>query len=44
MSTAKLGEVERQLGAIKGEARADRARAHVMELTRQVKLASIEAL
>ena len=39
-----LGEIERQLGALKGDGRVDRARAYVKEQIRKIKVASIEAI
>lgn len=43
-ATAKLGEVEKQLAALKGNGRADRARAYVKEQIRRLKLASLDAI
>ncbi len=43
-AAAKLAEVERQLVAVAGHARADRARGYVREQLRRLKLASIEAV
>lgn len=43
-ATAKLSEVARQLNALDGDPRADRARAYVREQVRRVKVASIEAI
>ncbi len=43
-ATAKLGEIDKQLGVLKGNGRAERARAYVKEQIRQIKLASIEAI
>jgi MoxR-like ATPase len=43
-ATAKLGEIDRQLGALKGNGRLDRARGYVREQVRKIKLASIEAI
>jgi MoxR-like ATPase len=43
-ATAKLGEIDKQLGVLKGNGRADRARTYVKEQVRQIKLASIEAI
>jgi MoxR-like ATPase len=43
-ATAKLGEIDKQLGTLKGNGRLDRARAYVRDQIRRVKLASIEAV
>lgn len=43
-ATAKLGEIERQLAALKGDGRVERARAYVREQVRKIKVASIEAI
>jgi MoxR-like ATPase len=43
-TAAKLAEIEKQLAALKGDGRLDRARAHVREQVKRIKLASIEAL
>ena len=43
-ATAKLGEIERQLGSLKGDGRVERARAYVKEQVRKIKVASIEAI
>jgi MoxR-like ATPase len=43
-ATAKLGEIDRQLAALKGDARLDRARAYVKDQIKRIKLASIEAV
>lgn len=43
-ATAKLGEIERQLGTLKGDGRVERARAYVKEQVRKIKVASIEAI
>jgi MoxR-like ATPase len=43
-ATAKLQEIDRQLAALKGDGRVERARAYVREQIKKVKLASIEAL
>jgi MoxR-like ATPase len=43
-ATAKLSEISRQLNALDGDPRADRARAYVREQVKRVKLASIEAI
>src|SRR4051794_8075974 len=43
-AAAKLGEIERQLAALKGDGRVDRARAYVKEQVRKIKVASIEAI
>jgi MoxR-like ATPase len=43
-AAAKLSEIDRQLGALKGNGRLERARAYVKEQVRRIKLASIEAI
>lgn len=43
-ATAKLGEIERQLGTLKGDGRVERARSYVKEQIRKIKVASIEAI
>ena len=43
-ATAKLQEIDRQLGALKGDGRLERARAYVREQIKRIKLASIEAI
>lgn len=43
-AAAKLGEVQRQLAALKGGGRLEAARAHVREQLRRLRLASIEAV
>ena len=43
-AAAKLGEIDRQLSALAGDARADRARAHVRDQLTALKLASIAAV
>jgi MoxR-like ATPase len=43
-AAAKLAEIDRQLGALKGDGRLERARAHVREQIKQIRLASIEAI
>jgi MoxR-like ATPase len=43
-ATAKLGEIDRQLGALKGNGRVERARSYVKEQIRKIKVASIEAI
>jgi MoxR-like ATPase len=43
-ATAKLSEIDRQLGTLKGNGRVDRARAYVREQVRRIKVASIEAI
>jgi len=43
-ATAKLGEIEKTLGSLKGNGRAERARAYVREQIRKLKIASIEAI
>jgi len=43
-ATAKLQEIDKQLGALKAEPRVEKARAYVREQVKRIKLASIEAL
>jgi MoxR-like ATPase len=43
-AAAKLAEIDRQLGALKGNGRLERARAYVRDQLRRIKLASIEAI
>jgi MoxR-like ATPase len=43
-ATAKLGEIERQLGTLKGDGCVERARAYVKDQIRKIKVASIEAI
>jgi MoxR-like ATPase len=43
-ATAKLAEIDRQLGTLKGNGRVDRARAYVREQVRKIKVGSIEAI
>ena len=43
-ATAKLGEIERQLGTLRGNDRVERARVYVREVIRKIKVASIEAI
>lgn len=43
-ATAKLGEIDRQLGSLKGNGRVARARSYVKEQVRKIKVASIEAI
>jgi MoxR-like ATPase len=43
-ATAKLSEIDRQLGSLKGNGRVERARAYVKEQVRKIKVASIEAI
>ena len=43
-ATAKLGEIEKTLASLKGNDRAERARAYVREQVRKLKIASIEAI
>jgi hypothetical protein len=43
-AAAKLADIDKQLGALKGDGRLDRARAHVKDQVRKLKLASIEAI
>jgi MoxR-like ATPase len=43
-AAAKLSEIERKLAAVGKDARAEKARAHVREQARQLKLASLESV
>jgi MoxR-like ATPase len=43
-AAAKLGEIERQLTALKGNARADAARAYLRDQLKQLRLASLDAV
>ena len=43
-AAAKLGEIERQLGTVSANGRAERARGHVKEQLRKLKLASLDAV
>ena len=43
-ATAKLGDIERQLGYLIGDGRVERARTYVREQIRRIKVASIEAI
>jgi MoxR-like ATPase len=43
-AAAKLGEIEKQLAALSGDARVEKARLHVREQLRQLKLASLDAI
>ena len=43
-ATAKLGEIDKQLGALSSHVRLDRARGYVREQVKKIKLASIEAI
>ena len=43
-AAAKLGEVERQLAGLAGNARAERAQAYVKDQLKKLRLASIEAV
>jgi MoxR-like ATPase len=43
-AAAKLGEIDRQLGALKTDSRVEKARAHVKEQVKKLKLASLEAV
>ena len=43
-AAAKLGEVEKQLAALSGDARVGKARGYVKDQLRKLKLASIEAI
>jgi MoxR-like ATPase len=43
-AAAKLGEIDKQLGTLKGNGRVERARSYVREQVRKIKLASIEAI
>jgi MoxR-like ATPase len=43
-ATAKLQEIDRQLGALKSDGRVERAKAYVKEQVKRIKLATVEAL
>jgi MoxR-like ATPase len=43
-ATAKLQEIDRQLGALRPDGRVERARAYVKEQVKRIKLATVEAL
>jgi MoxR-like ATPase len=43
-ATAKLGEIEKQLGALERNPRASKARAYMRDQVRRIRLASIEAI
>jgi MoxR-like ATPase len=43
-AAAKLAEIDKQLAGLKGDGRLDRARSHVKDQLRKLKLASIEAV
>lgn len=43
-ATAKLSEIDKQLGSLKGNGRLERARAYLREQIKKIKLASIEAI
>lgn len=43
-AAAKLAEIDRQFGSMKGNGRLDRARSYVKEQLKKLKLASIEAI
>src|SRR5438874_4645355 len=43
-AAAKLGEIDRQLAALKADARVERARSHVKDQIKKLKLASLEAI
>jgi MoxR-like ATPase len=43
-AAAKLAEIDKQFGGLKGNARSERARQYVREQIRRIKLASIEAI
>jgi MoxR-like ATPase len=43
-ATAKLSEIDKQLAALKGDGRLERARAYVREQVKKINLASIEAI
>ena len=43
-ATAKLQEIDKQLGALKGNGRVEKARGYVRDRIKQIKLASIEAI
>src|SRR5262245_53037022 len=43
-ATAKLQEIDRQLGALRSDGRVERARAYVKDQVKRIKLATVEAL
>ena len=43
-ATTKLGEIDKQLGTLKGNGRMEAARAYVKDQIRKIRLASIEAI
>src|SRR4051812_5542238 len=43
-ATAKLAEIDKQLGSLKGDGRLDRARSYVRDQVKKIRLASIEAI
>lgn len=43
-ATAKLGEIDKQLGSLPGNGRLDRARGYVRDQIKRIKLASLEAV
>jgi MoxR-like ATPase len=43
-AAAKLGEIDRSLAALKSDIRVEKARAHVREQVKRLKLASLEAV
>jgi MoxR-like ATPase len=43
-ATAKLQEIDKQLGALKGDGRLERARSYLREQIKRIKLASIESI
>jgi len=43
-AAAKLGEIEKQLGALSGDGRVEKARAYVRDQLKKLKLASLEAV
>jgi MoxR-like ATPase len=43
-AAAKLGEIDKQLSALSGNGRVEKARAYVRDQLRKLKLASIEAV
>jgi MoxR-like ATPase len=43
-AAAKLGEIDRALAALKSDARVERARSHVKDQVKKLKLASLEAV
>ena len=43
-ATAKLGEIDRQLGTLRGSDRVERARVYVRAMIRTIKVASVEAI